>query len=72
MSETKINVEEILERVCDMEQRIELLKHDLIKGIEPYKGEVKASLYGSVRGDDISEEMIDEAKHSLFRNIEDI
>lgn len=45
---------------------------DIIKGIEPFEKDGRISLYGSVKGGDITEEMIDEAKRSLFRDLEDI
>ena len=48
------------------------MKRDIIKGIEPSEEKKRISLFGSVRGGDITEEMIDEAKRSLFRNLEDI
>lgn len=68
----KLNTEVILERVSDIERTLELLKRDIIKGIEPSEEKKRISLFGSVRGGDITEEMIDEAKRSLFRNLEDI
>jgi len=48
------------------------LKRDIIKWIEPFEKESRTSLYGSVKGGDITEEMIDEAKQALFRDLEDI
>ena len=62
----------ILERVGNIERALEFLKRDIIKGIEPKKKEAITSLYGSVKGGDITEEMIDEAKRALFRDLEDI
>ena len=71
MRNRKLNAEVILERVSDIERTLEFLKRDIIKGIEPSE-EKKISLFGSVKGGDITEEMIDEAKRSLFGDLEDI
>ena len=72
MRDRKLDVEVILERVSDIERALELLKRDIMKGIEPSEEKRKISLFGSVKGGDITEGMIDEAKRSLFRDLEDI
>ena len=72
MRQRRLDAEAILERVGDIERTLESLKRDIIKGIEPFEEEARVSLYGSVKGGDITEEMIDEAKRSLFRDLEDI
>lgn len=72
MRQKKLDAEVILERIGDIERALEFLKRDIIKGIEPFEGEARISLYGSVKGGNITEEMIDEAKRSLFRDLEDI
>jgi len=72
MLQKKLDAEIILARVGNIERTLEFLKRDIIKGIEPYEKEASTSLYGSVRGGDITEEMIDEAKRALFRDLEDI
>jgi ribosomal protein L9 len=61
---------EILKRIEALRREIEYLKRDLIQ-VEA-KGEPKQSLFGSVSAEDITEEMIEEAKSSLFREMEDI
>ena len=66
MRDGKLDTEVILERISDIERALELLKRDIIKGIEPSEGKRRISLFGSVKGGDITEEMIDEAKRSLF------
>jgi len=43
-----------------------IIKRDIIKGIEPSEDKGRISLFGSVKGGNITEEMIDEAKRSLF------
>jgi hypothetical protein len=65
-----MKVENVLKRIRDLEREIEYIKRDLmhLKG-EPKK---KPSLFGSVRGGDITDEMIEEAKKNLFREVEDI
>ncbi len=72
MQSKKLDTEVILERVSDIERTLEFLKRDIIKGIEPSEEKRRISLFGSVKGGDITEEMIDEAKGSLFRDLEDI
>ncbi|MFQ5794093.1 MAG: hypothetical protein ACE5JP_03475 [Candidatus Bipolaricaulia bacterium] len=63
---------ELLERVERLERELEQLKRDLIQNLaitaEPSRPQ-KPSLFGSVRGGDISEEHIEEAKRNLFRGI---
>jgi len=72
MRNRKLDAEVILERVSDMEKTLEFLKRDIIKGIRPSEEKTKISLFGSVKAGEITEEMIDEAKRSLFRDLEDI
>ena len=72
MQSKKLDTEVILERVSDIEKTLEYLKRDIIKGIEPSERKEGTSLFGSVKGGDITEEMIDEVKRSLFRDLEDI
>ena len=72
MRSKKLDTEVILERVSDIEKTLEYLKRDIIKGIEPSEEKKGISLFGSAKGGDITEEMIDEAKRSLFRDLEDI
>jgi len=71
----------LMERVDALEGEIERLKRDLLRSLatrphSPHAGlggrsEVK-SLFGSVRGGDITEKMIEEAKQALFRGMEDL
>lgn len=65
----------LLERVERLEREIERLKRDLIRNLAtvsvPTRPE-KPSLFGSVRGGDVSEEMIEEAKRNLFRELENL
>lgn len=63
---------DILKRINQIQRSLDLLRRDLIKEIKlPGKGE-RVSLFGSVKGGDVTEEMVEEAKHHLFREIEDI
>lgn len=57
-----------LDRVESLERELQRVKRDLLRRL-PEEGEEKdlPSLYGSVEGGDITEEMINEAKESLFR-----
>ncbi len=72
MRQRKLDTEIILERVDDIEKTLEFLKRDIIKGIELFEKEARISLYGSVKGGDITEEMIDGAKRTLFRDLEGV
>lgn len=72
MRNEKLDAEVILERVLDIEKTLEFLKRDIIKGIKTSEEEERLSLFGSVKGGGITEKMIDEAKQSLFRDLEDI
>ena len=66
---------EMLERVDWLERELERLKRDLIRSLATTSAEMveeKPSLFGSVRGGDISEELIEEAKRDLFRDLKDL
>lgn len=54
--------------VAPLEREIEEVKRDLLQSLpqEPEDDEI-SSLYGTVEGGDITEEMIEDAKRSLFR-----
>ena len=63
---------DILKRINQIQRSLDLLRRDLIKEIKlPEKGK-RISLFGSVKGGNVTEEMVEEAKHHLFREIEDI
>lgn len=66
----EIKTKNILKRIGDLEREIEYIKRDLMHLEE--KPKQKTSLFGSVRGGDITEEMIDEAKKDLFRELGNI
>ncbi len=55
MQDRKLDVEVILERISDIERTLELLKRDIIKGIEPSEEKGRISLFGSVKGGHIGE-----------------
>ena len=64
----------ILKHIDVLERELVSLKRDIFRssmvGEQPKKP--KTSLFGSVRGGDVTEEIIDESKRSLFRNLGDI
>jgi hypothetical protein len=66
-----VNDQTFLKKLNTLDREIEQMKREwLLTGkhvIEP-----RSSLYGSVKGGDITEEMIDEAKKSLFRTLKDL
>lgn len=67
--------ESLLRRVDRIEQELEHLKRDLLQRLvtdstaHPAR---KPSLFGCVRGGDITEEVIEEAKKHLFRDVKDL
>ncbi|MFQ6071732.1 MAG: hypothetical protein ACE5KT_03390 [Methanosarcinales archaeon] len=74
----EIKTKDILRRIGYLQREIEYLKRDLMylgakatMNIEE-KPKNKPSLFGSVRGGDITDEMIKEAKKDLFRELEDV
>ena len=66
--------EELLKRVNNLEREIERLKRDVLRswGTAPEMREPKPSLFGSVQAGDITDDMIEDAKKSLFRPLNDI
>ena len=56
----EIKTKDVLKRMGDLEREIEYLKRDLMHLVEEPKQ--KPSLFGCVRGGDITEVMIEEAK----------
>lgn len=72
MSKALLDTEIFLKRIDNTQRQLELLKRELMKNIQPTRRKVKVSLYGSVRGGDVTEDLIEEAKRSLFRDLKDI
>lgn len=70
----KAGHEKLLKRINALGHEIEHLKRDLLRSLPagPRDREVKATLFGSVRGGDVTEKMIEETKRSIFRSLEDI
>lgn len=66
--------EKILKRIDSLGHEVGCLKRDFLHGLttEPKGRRVKPTLFGSVRGGDVTEQMIEEAKQSLFRPLEDL
>ena len=63
-------VTDALKRVEEQRKELEYLKRELLHIVEaPWE---KSSLFGSVPAGDITDDMIEEAKKSLFRELEDI
>ncbi len=52
------------------EREIEYIKRELLHVVEQPKS--KASLFGGVRGGDVTEYEVEEAKKGLFRELEEI
>jgi hypothetical protein len=70
----QVGQETLLQRVGTLAREIECLRRDLLRSqitdLQVRKG--KPTLFGSVRGGDVTEEMIQEAKRALFRPLEDL
>lgn len=69
----QVDLGTLLKRVDSLEGEIGRLKRDLLRSlvVQPRGKRVK-SLFGSVQGGDVTEEMIEEAKRTLFRPLEDL
>jgi len=67
--------ETLLRRVDRLEQELKQLKrelmHQLLAGRVSRPG-VKASLFGRVKAGDVTEQVIEESKKSLFRHLKDL
>jgi len=70
----KLDTTTVLKKIDVLERELIRLKidilHGLVVGEKPKK--LKPSLFGSVKSRDITEEMIEESKRSLFRNLADV
>lgn len=64
----------VLKQIDILERELIKLKRDILHGLaakeKPKK--LKPSLFGSVKGGDVTEELIEESKRSLFRNLTNI
>jgi len=69
----QVGRETLLQRVGTLAREIECLRRDLLRSqiTEVQVRQGKPTLFGSVRGGDVTEEMIAEAKRALFRPLED-
>ena len=67
---SKLNTMVVLKQIDVLERELVRLKrdilHDLVVREKPKK--LQPSLFGSIKGGDVTEEMIEESKHNLFRN----
>jgi hypothetical protein len=74
MSLEQLNQQTILKRVNTLEREMEYLKRDILRQwtASPRVVRRKPSLFGSVQSGDITEEMIDDARKSIFRPTLDI
>lgn len=70
----KLNAKMILKQVDVLERELIRLKKDILNSlvVREQPKESKTSLFGSVRGGDVTEGMIEESKRDLFRNLGDI
>jgi len=62
--------EALLEKISQIQRELELLKRDVLKSATLH-GKI-VSLYGAVKGADVTDKMITKAKKSLFRELKDL
>lgn len=70
----KVNTTTALKHLDVLERELIRLKRDILHGlaVRQKSKKIKPSLFGSVRGGDVTEEIIHESKKSLFRKLTDI
>lgn len=70
----KINTTIALKHIDVLEHELIRLKRDILHGLTVRKKtkKIKPSLFGSVRGGDVTEQIISESKKNLFRKLTDI
>lgn len=71
---SKLNSAMVLKQIDVLERELIKLKKEVLHGlaIKEKPKKIKPSLFGSVKGGDVTEELIEESKQSLFRNLENI
>lgn len=64
----------VLKQIDVLEQELAKLKKDIIHSLaaKEKSKKKKPSLFGSVKGEDITEAIIAESKRNLFRNLPDV
>jgi len=64
----------VLEKIDGIERELAKLKRDVIHNLVARRSlrKMKPSLFGSVRGGDVTEKMIQESKHNLFRKLNNL
>jgi hypothetical protein len=74
MTVERVSQDALLKRVDAVGGEIKFLKRDLLRSLATRSqiNEAKPSLFGSVRGGDVTEDMIEEAKLALFRPVDDV
>ena len=64
----------ILKQIDRLEREVVLLKRNILRNMsfKEHDEKPKDSLFGAVKAGDVTEEMIEESKQNLFRNLNDI
>jgi hypothetical protein len=70
----KSNNTVVLKKIDGIERELAKLKRDVIHNLvaSGTLRKMKPSLFGSVRGGDVTEKMIQESKHNLFRKLNNL
>jgi hypothetical protein len=64
----------VLRKLDGIERELAKLRRDIIHSLigKESPNKTKPSLYGSIKGGDITEKMIEESQRSLFRDLKDL
>jgi hypothetical protein len=64
----------VLRKIDGIERELAKLRRDIIHGLISKDGsnKTKQSLFGSIKGGDVTEKMIEESQRNLFRNLNDL
>jgi len=74
MMANKLNTATILKHIDVLERELIKLKRDILRSfaVREKPKKLKTSLFGSVKGGDVTEKTIEESKRNLFRNLNNI
>jgi ribosomal protein L9 len=70
----KSSAASVLKKIDGIERELAKLKRDIIHSlvIKESANKAKQSLFGSIKGGDITEKMIEQSQRNLFRNLKDL
>ncbi len=70
----KSSVAVVLKKIDGIERELAKLKRDIIHSliIKESVKKAKETLFGSIKGGDVTEKIIEESQRNLFRNLKDL